>query len=107
MGRVTKQVPFGMNKNVAISNILSGNYNMGSLRNCSGSLRDLISKMFKVDERERLSVQQVLDHPWMKGDLNPPQTLHSIPTELSAIMVDTNYRIPASRRARSLLVICR
>ena len=108
MGRVTRNVPFGKNEDVAVSRILSGNYNQELLRNCSGSLRDLLSKMFRVDERERLSVQQVLEHPWMNGDLNPPQPLLRTPTtELLTIREDTNDRIQASRIARSVLVICR
>lgn len=38
----------------------------------SGGAKDLVKKMLKQDPKERLTTQQVLNHPWMKEDGNAP-----------------------------------
>jgi serine/threonine protein kinase len=40
----------------------------------SANLLDLLQRMMWLEPRDRLSLQQIRDHPWMQGDtLEPPQ----------------------------------
>jgi serine/threonine protein kinase len=38
----------------------------------SDELRDLLSKMLQRDPRQRISIAQILEHPWSSGDDSPP-----------------------------------
>ena len=38
----------------------------------SADLIDLLQRMFFLNPRDRLSLEQVRAHPWMQGDVNPP-----------------------------------
>ena len=56
--------PFkGNNIHELQKNILSGKYN--KLDNVSNDANDLIDGMLQVDVKKRLSVNQVLNHPWL------------------------------------------
>ena len=53
-----------------MNRIRSGRYfKTAKFFSLSPSLQDLIDKMLKVREEDRLSTDQVLDHPWMKVGL--------------------------------------
>ena len=44
----------------------------------SDSAKDLIPHMLKVDENERFTALQVLQHPWMKGDFHKSMDLDNV-----------------------------
>lgn len=51
-------------------------------QNLSPEFKDLIIKMFSYDGKQRLNVDQIRAHPWMKGGIDMKQTRHDILTEL-------------------------
>ena len=61
-------------------------------------LQDLISKLFKVREEERLSVDQVLEHPWMKVGLVQQDEKHANEGTMEVEKEDMTASISISRR---------
>ncbi|KAL1515664.1 hypothetical protein AB1Y20_002281 [Prymnesium parvum] len=43
--------------------------------NVSASARDLVQRLLVYDPRQRLTADQILDHPWIRGDEVPEQPL--------------------------------
>lgn len=52
---------------------------IGETIDLSDDLVDLLQKMLKVDQSERLSLEQILEHPWVRNDdLMAPKELERI-----------------------------
>ena len=59
--------PFrGINETELRKNILGGNY--PKLKDLSDDLKDLISKMLEINPDKRISLDEILKHPWLKED---------------------------------------
>ncbi|GMJ00868.1 calcium-dependent protein kinase 17 [Hibiscus trionum] len=64
------------NDNGIFNEILCGNVNFTSnpWPSISPQAKDLVKKMLTLDPKQRLTAQQVLDHPWIKEDGEAPDT---------------------------------
>lgn len=62
---VTGEHPWNIsNTSIMIRQILKGAYTVPSF--VSNQCNDLIKKMLKVNPRDRISIENILNHPWMK-----------------------------------------
>ena len=78
---VTKHIPFGSATpgDFHYNLIAQGRYDdfwiehfklLGSLEHkLSDSFKNLITNMFSLDPTDRLSMEQILDHQWMQGEI--------------------------------------
>ena len=61
--------PFrGINEAELRKNILRGNY--PELFDISDNLKDLINKMLEINPEKRISVDEILNHPWLNENIN-------------------------------------
>lgn len=66
---LTGSPPFeGANQNELFENIL--NFRIKWPKGFSGVARDLVTKLLKTNPAERISLDEVINHPWFKA--NPP-----------------------------------
>ena len=73
----------------------------------SDMAKDLIAKLLVVDPKERLNADQILDHPWIKGDDNPLNELDSAKVKIAEFnarrkLKKATYSIIAANRFKSL-----
>lgn len=63
-----KQAFSGKNTGEVYMKISKGKFDISLLKKstCSSELKDLIEKILVVDVKKRLSIQDILDHPWFK-----------------------------------------
>ena len=52
-------------------------------QNLSDNFKDLILKLFSYDGKDRPTVAEIRNHPWMQGDINMKQIRHDILSELA------------------------
>ena len=65
---VSSFFPFrGINETELRKNIISGNY--PTLNDISDNLRDLLSKLLEIDPAKRITLEEILKHPWLNEDL--------------------------------------
>ena len=61
--------PFtGINESQLHKNILSGKF--PKLKNISNNLNDLINKILEKDPNKRITIDEILNHPWIKNQEN-------------------------------------
>lgn len=66
---LTGSPPFeGANQNELFDNILK--FKIKWPKGFSGVARDLVTKLLKTNPAERITLEEVLNHPWFKS--NPP-----------------------------------
>lgn len=62
------QVPFkATDMQILYHKILSGKYQFRNCEDASPELIDLITKMLVVDHNKRVSIPEILEHPWLVG----------------------------------------
>ena len=60
--------PFrGINETELRKNIISGNY--PELNDVSENLKDLLNKLLEVNPDKRISLDEILKHPWLNEEL--------------------------------------
>ena len=81
-----------------MNRIRSGRYfKTAKFFSLSPSLQDLIDKMLKVREEDRLSTDQVLDHPWMKVGLPQQVEKHASEEAMEIEEEDVDASVSLSR----------
>jgi serine/threonine protein kinase len=66
---VTASLPFeASNDNELMRNVVRGNYRIPSSADLSPSLLDLIRRMLTIDPAKRITMDQIMVHPWIVGD---------------------------------------
>jgi serine/threonine protein kinase len=71
---ITGTLPFnGHSREVVFGLIQKGNYPIP--QKCSKECRDLLSKMLKVEEKQRITASAALDHEWFKIESDGPVSL--------------------------------
>ncbi|CCW63022.1 unnamed protein product [Phytomonas sp. EM1] len=64
------RLPFeSKNMNSLLAKIEHGEYQV--IKHISNEARDLIARMMMVDPRKRISIEDVIKHPWFQVDWNP------------------------------------
>lgn len=64
------RLPFeDRNMNVLLGKIERGDYQM--IRHISDPAKDLVARMLTVDPRKRISMEDVINHPWFQIEWNP------------------------------------
>ena len=81
-----------------MNRIRSGRYfKSAKFYSLSPSLQDLIDKMLQVREEDRLSTDQVLDHPWMKVGLPQKVENHASEEAMEIEEEDVDASVSLSR----------
>jgi serine/threonine protein kinase len=78
--------------------VISGRYEMPST--LSPALQNLITLCLQPNAQNRIVVDQVMQHPWMRGELDMPDELQSSPELgpiISSSMLYTSSSGPSSR----------
>ena len=75
---ITGKLPFyGSKREEVFVKIKKGKYDKHLLNksNCSDELKDLIKKLLVVNEDKRLSIEQGLEHPWVRKQIDESQNV--------------------------------
>lgn len=72
--------PNNIDDSTLIKIIMSGKFTQSSngWRNLSKSAKDLINKLLKVNETERLTIKQILEHPWLNANIKKENALQTV-----------------------------
>lgn len=79
-------------------------------QNLSDNFKDLILKLFSYDGKDRPTVAEIRNHPWMQGDINMKQIRHDILSELAEKRTQStadSERIAGSSRGPERLYLIR
>lgn len=88
---LTGSPPFeGSNQNALFDNILK--FKIKWPKGFSGIARDLVTKLLKINPKERIPLDQVLQHPWFKS-LEPMKPVTVAPTTLAPKQIDLNAQV--------------
>ncbi|GAQ79608.1 hypothetical protein KFL_000340110 [Klebsormidium nitens] len=108
---ITGYLPFhasGSNKDELCQKIIAGVYKTPDW--ISDESKDLLRGMLTTDPRRRLTLEQVADHPWVRGKSVPCWRLPGLPTELEcrppldpAILNCISKRIDTQSLSESIL----
>ena len=87
--------PFrGINETELRKSIISGNY--PELNDISENLKDLLNKLLEVNPDKRISIDDILKHPWLNDDLKENGNLINIFTKAEKIIygkLKLDYRL--------------
>jgi len=85
---LTGSPPFeGGNQNELFTNILS--LKIKWPKGFSGIAKDLISKLLKIDPKQRIVIQDITDHPWFKSIAQIRQVSNYVETEDSSRLLES------------------